>query len=312
MIKEGLEVKKRKMRNCSLTFLILLFLIACVSKKKHEEGLSQLESLHLQELASRDSMNQHLTLEKEKWYKEALLSKGSNQALSGMHNTLLNRIDSLRDEISMLGNQSKSSQADLLNTITEKEKKIAELRNLIDLVEKTLDQHINITEAFKQEMLLVLAQSDFENITMKSEEESFTLVIPTDELIDPKVIGRIRETGSTLLMKFVTVTERFPQMEYYVIGHTDNKRPPNRSYKNNWSYSCAVAARVVRALTEDFGLSPNQVTAGAKGEFEPRSSNEAQDGRIRNNRVEIHAIPVSESLQRNINSLLRENGWQKD
>ena len=282
---------------------------SCVSKKKHHAALEQLRATHAEQIAEHVVVKQGLQSQKEEWHEKALLYKGSNNALTLVHNTLLNRIDSLRDEIALMGNRSKSSQADLMSTISGKEKQIKELKLLLKRVEESLDQQLALTSAFKQKMSVILAQSSFESITMKNEEEAFTLIIPNEMLFQPKSINRLKESGKNVLDAFVSVSEDFPQMNYIVVAHTDNRPPTNRNYKDNWSYSSVISARIVRYLTDELGMGANQVTVGAKGEYEPRASNETAEGRMRNNRVEIRATPVSASLQRSIRSLLSDTNW---
>jgi len=73
---------------------------------------------------------------------------------------------------------------------------------------------------------------------------------------------------------------------------------------DNWNVGAQQAATVVRILTEEYDLSPSQVTLGAQGEFKPRASNETASGKDENRRVEFIIAPRSEDLVRAIRSVI--------
>lgn len=77
-----------------------------------------------------------------------------------------------------------------------------------------------------------------------------------------------------------------------VSGFTDD-RPiwqDNRHFADNWELSAQRALTVTRALIAD-GVSPARVFAAAFGAEQPVASNEDEQGRARNRRVEIVPVP---------------------
>lgn len=72
-----------------------------------------------------------------------------------------------------------------------------------------------------------------------------------------------------------------------VTGHTDNVPLSGGQYIDNWDLGAARAASVVREIT-DSGLLPNaELVATSKGETEPIASNDTEEGRAKNRRIEI-------------------------
>ena len=75
-----------------------------------------------------------------------------------------------------------------------------------------------------------------------------------------------------------------------VQGHTDNV--PIRGalaarYPTNWELSAARATNVVRVLQDEGGVDPTVLSAAARSEYRPRASNDTDEGRRQNRRIEI-------------------------
>jgi flagellar motor protein MotB len=77
-----------------------------------------------------------------------------------------------------------------------------------------------------------------------------------------------------------------------VSGFTDDKlvRNDNRRYRDNLELSAQRALTVTRALIDE-GMPSSQVFAAAFGAEQPVASNEDEQGRARNRRVEMAPVP---------------------
>jgi len=75
--------------------------------------------------------------------------------------------------------------------------------------------------------------------------------------------------------------------EITVQGHTDNVPIHTAQFPSNWELSSARAVTVVRLLTEQYGVSPANISASGHGEFKPIADNLTPENRARNRRVEI-------------------------
>lgn len=77
-----------------------------------------------------------------------------------------------------------------------------------------------------------------------------------------------------------------------VSGFTDDRpvHEGNRRFADNWELSAQRALTVTRALIEE-GVPADSVFAAAFGAQQPVSSNDDEEGRARNRRVEIAPIP---------------------
>ncbi|RJP61234.1 MAG: hypothetical protein C4541_02545 [Candidatus Auribacter fodinae] len=69
-------------------------------------------------------------------------------------------------------------------------------------------------------------------------------------------------------------------------GHTDNVPIFSEQYDSNWELSGARAVTVLHYFVKK-GISPERLSAVACGEFKPIASNDTNEGRERNRRVEL-------------------------
>ncbi|MCH1926556.1 OmpA family protein [Shewanella sp. C32] len=77
--------------------------------------------------------------------------------------------------------------------------------------------------------------------------------------------------------------KQHPTLDFYVVGHTDDKG--DRNY--NQSLSQRRAAAVIKQLTELYQIPASQLTAHGNGEYSPVASNANEAGQRLNRRVEL-------------------------
>jgi len=98
-----------------------------------------------------------------------------------------------------------------------------------------------------------------------------------DDMIERAVVLGV------LIADNFSVAEPF---EIIVAGHTDDV-PITRPFPSNWHLSFARAQNFMELLIESSGLGPWNFMAYALGEYRPIASNDTEEGRQRNRRVEI-------------------------
>ncbi|MFZ5785262.1 MAG: OmpA family protein [Acidobacteriota bacterium] len=74
-----------------------------------------------------------------------------------------------------------------------------------------------------------------------------------------------------------------PTLRLFVVGHTDN----TGSVEGNVTLSQARADSVLQALVRDHGIAASRVRSHGCGQFAPVASNDTEEGRARNRRVEL-------------------------
>ncbi len=89
-------------------------------------------------------------------------------------------------------------------------------------------------------------------------------------------------------------------------GHTDNVPIHNSQYSSNWELSTARATEMVRLVVTKYEMPPEQLSAAGYAEFHPTASNDTEEGRAQNRRVDVvvvgkrKPIPNANALPRSV------------
>jgi chemotaxis protein MotB len=70
-------------------------------------------------------------------------------------------------------------------------------------------------------------------------------------------------------------------------GHTDSRPIHNDRFQNNWALSSARSIAVLEILVHRFGIAPRRMAVAGYADTAPVSSNDTEEGRARNRRVDI-------------------------
>ena len=92
----------------------------------------------------------------------------------------------------------------------------------------------------------------------------------------------VRGAAGENLRKLAASLDKYPNTELLIVGHTDAKG--DDSYNARLSERRATAAASYLAAQ---GVDPGRVRTEGRGEAEPVATNDAEDGRQRNRRVEV-------------------------
>ncbi len=84
-----------------------------------------------------------------------------------------------------------------------------------------------------------------------------------------------------------TIAAAIPPQAMRVEGHTDNVPIHTAQFATNWELSTARAASITRQLIVQHAAAPQDISAAGYAEFRPAASNDTEEGRARNRRVDI-------------------------
>lgn len=105
----------------------------------------------------------------------------------------------------------------------------------------------------------------------------------------------ITAEGTQLLGRLAEVLNRYPEHHIRVIGHTDNlpiKESARDRVASNWELGALRASAVTKYLIYAHEMDPTRMHSVSRAEHEPIASNDSEDGRAANRRVELHvAMP---------------------
>jgi chemotaxis protein MotB len=102
----------------------------------------------------------------------------------------------------------------------------------------------------------------------------------------------ITTQAEAVLGKIAKVVNDRKDFDILVEGHTDSVPYNSASVlEDNWDLSAKRATSVVRALQKKYGVAPERMTAGGRGEYVPKVANDSSKNRSVNRRTEIVILP---------------------
>ena len=106
--------------------------------------------------------------------------------------------------------------------------------------------------------------------------------------------AQLTPLGLEVMSQIGEVLSKFPNKYIHVEGHTDTRPIIGKlqeKYQTNWELSTARATTVVRFLIEKTKLSTDHFVAAGYADTHPVGTNNTEEGRSRNRRVEIVLYP---------------------
>ena len=188
-------------------------------------------------------------------------------------------------------------------TLSEKEKdlnnaqKILEERSArVNELEKIINQKDSLVTAIKNKVQKALTGLEGDGLTIEQRNGKIYISLEEDLLFaSGKYV--INQTGVAALNKLSGALASQKDIEILVEGHTDNVKGSGKgAIKDNWDLSVMRATSVVKTLLNNKGLDPLQLTAAGRGEHNPIATNETQDGRKINRRIELILSPNLDDL----------------
>ena len=126
------------------------------------------------------------------------------------------------------------------------------------------------------EGLIVNAQAMARDIQQKGHVALYGIYFDTDK-------AEIKPESEPTLQEIAKLLRQHPKLKLYVVGHTDNVGDPNY----NLELSRRRAKAVVQALVSKHGIAADRLWPVGVGLFAPVASNDTEEGRAKNRRVEL-------------------------
>jgi chemotaxis protein MotB len=287
------------MKKFIFLFLSLAFLSSCVSKKKFFDMQSERDAIRL----SHSKLEEDLKVcESEKGRLRSDLEMRGNQ-LSAREAELAaerNRAKSLEDQVSNL----QATNKNLLDRLTdlsvisktgaESIQKSLEAINQQNKYIKDLTGTIQRKDSLNLVLVMNLKRSlsdiNDEDVTIEV-KKGVVYISLSDKMLFKSGSATINPAAETVLGKIAKVVNDHNQLDILVEGHTDTVPIKTDCIKDNWDLSAIRSTSVVRMLQTKFGIKPERMTAGGRGEYVPKASNENDKGRSLNRRTEIVILP---------------------
>ena len=258
-------------------------------KSSHEAALSKLS----QEIQSRDESISVLLEQKGRAEgKLAQVESNCDVRVSRMNQEIGNknvRMAEIEKNLTAV-----ASQAEILKKDVEtRERRVEFLEQRISNLfgeKELLKTRIGQLESTHRSMVTELqGQMAKKEVTIHELEDKLTITFVDRILFD---FGRatISSEGKAILTRVGNILKTIKNRKIRVIGHTDDI-PIMEGYRykfpSNWELSSARAAAVVRLFQDEIGLPPEILEAVGRSFYDPIATNETEEGRAQNRRVNI-------------------------
>lgn len=266
-------------------FILLLFCVSCVAKKKYLIA----ENGRLASLEREEDLRTRLEDCKEKADSLKVLTEqlaADTTELGGTVRAYRNLLFSNKSEQNQLQKRLTAKSREL----EERENTIRSLQNVIDLQnQKVADLLAHVQDA------LIGFGSDELSVTQK---DGKIYVAMADKLLFQSGSAKVDKRGKEALAKLAEVLNKQNDIDVFIEGHTDNKPIHTVQFEDNWDLSVIRATSVIRILTEEYHVRPLQIQPTGRGEYMPVADNATADGRSLNRRTEIIMAPKLDKLMK--------------
>ncbi|MDP8258147.1 MAG: flagellar motor protein MotB [Candidatus Aadella gelida] len=145
-----------------------------------------------------------------------------------------------------------------------------------------------------------------ESISLEIDERGLVIIL-SDYILFDSGKAEVKEDANTVLSKVAQIIKKkVPGKNIGVGGHTDNIPITHSSWKSNWELSTTRATNVLHSLVER-GVLPGKLSATGYGEHRSLGSNDTEEGRSANRRVEIVILPEFQEKRGGLSDEDKEN-----
>lgn len=281
-----------------MLFAIATILLAsCVGKKKYTQLQTQLTDLQRNYETCQKAVDD-CRVEKEALRTDILKKDGEILGLKNQFKSMekdleyqkktnTNLLDRLSD-LSVVNKTGAESIKKSLEALNEQSKYIMDLNT-------NIQRKDSINLALVMNLKRSLANVNDEDVTVEV-KKGVVYISLSDKMLFKTAKWEINPPAEVVLGKVASVLKDHKDLEILVEGHTDSVPINNTCVVDNWDLSVKRATSIVRFLQTKHGISPERMTAGGRGEYLPKTTNETDAGRRVNRRTEIIITPKLEQF----------------
>ncbi|MBI5049662.1 MAG: OmpA family protein [Nitrospirae bacterium] len=272
-----------KVKRVLVILLGVLLFAGCVSSQKYRASLNDISNLKKDVTALEEKLR---AKEAEKAGLESEISK-----LKGVQEELTKKSESenalrtkgLEDELKSKNMQIAELKTEIEGLSHERSKAIEEKEQAIAELNKT---YTNLVTELNDEI-----KKGEIAVTQLRDKLSVSLV---EKILFDSGSAEIKKDGKKVLDRVAEILKKISDKQIRIEGHTDNVPIGYRiakKFSTNWELSTARATTVVRYLQEK-NIDPKLLNPAGYAEYKPVESNDTEEGKARNRRIEIVLIPM--------------------
>ncbi len=197
---------------------------------------------------------------------------------------LQHTVDSLQAQTGKLG----SANSDLLGRLQKMKATLEDLERAKAAADKR-------NKAFRDLLAKFKAMVDAGKLQVEVRNGLMVVKLPDNILFDPGKTA-LKKEGQDAIVQVTGILNGIEGRKFQIAGHTDN-RPigKNSKYASNWELSAERALEVLNLMVKS-GMDEKRLSAAGYAAVLPVATNDTDDGRKQNRRIEIVLVPNLEDL----------------
>jgi chemotaxis protein MotB len=259
------------MKKIVIALSVMALLTSCVSKKKYTD--LEARNKETQDLLNTATVKLNSCLEEKAGLAAtAATLKEQNQGLI-----------STSKDMTILSTKGAENIEKALESIKEKDLKISRMQDAL-----TKKDSVTLALVTSLKSSVGISDPDIEiNV-----EKGVVFISIADKLLFKSGSYEVTDRAKMVLAKVAKVVNDKPDFECMVEGHTDNV-PYNGSgvLLDNWDLSVKRSTSIIRVLTNQLGVKPEQLIAAGRSSYIPLVANDSAENRSRNRRTRIVVLP---------------------
>ncbi|OAB26388.1 chemotaxis protein MotB [Flavobacterium fryxellicola] len=259
------------MKKIVIALSVMALLTSCVSKKKYTD--LEARNKETQDLLNTATVKLNSCLEEKAGLAAtAATLKEQNQGLI-----------SVSKDMTVLSTKGAQNIEKALESIKEKDLKISRMQDAL-----TKKDSVTLALVTSLKSSVGISDPDIEiNV-----EKGVVFISIADKLLFKSGSYEVTDRAKMVLAKVAKVVNDKPDFECMVEGHTDNI-PYNGTgvLLDNWDLSVKRSTSIIRVLTNQLGVKPEQLIAAGRSSYIPLVANDSAENRSRNRRTRIVVLP---------------------
>lgn len=182
----------------------------------------------------------------------------------------------------MLQEQEERLKAEAMDKIRLEQERAAKEAEILRLTQT----HADLTKSLEAE----IAKGE---IRIKQVKDRL-MINMVDRVLFDSGQAHVKASGLKVLKQLSAILKQTHDRQIRIEGHTDNVpigAKLKERFPTNWELSTARAISVVRYLIEEGGVDPAKLSAVGYADTQPLASNDTEEGRAANRRIEIILYP---------------------
>ena len=259
------------MKKVAIALSLLVLLTSCVSKKQY--AALEAKNKETQDLLNTCTVKLNTCLEEK---------AGLKATVDGLKDQNQNLISQSKD-MTVLTTKGAQNIEKALESIKEKDLKISRMQDAL-----TKKDSVTLAVVTSLKASVGISDPDIEiNV-----EKGVVFISIADKLLFKSGSYDVTDKAKGVLAKVAKVVNDKPDFECMVEGHTDNVPYVGSGILlDNWDLSVKRSTSIIRVLTGQLGVKPEQLIAAGRSSYVPLVANDTAENKARNRRTRIVVLP---------------------